>query len=75
MVLSGCARPPEQVYTHPKNGQADLAVNIQECAEIADRFGFINMSPVHQYPMDNMKDHLQRERVFRFCMLKKGYEI
>jgi hypothetical protein len=73
-VLAGCAKPPEQVYNHPKTGQVNLAAHISECGEIADRFGIINMSPVHQYPMPDMKDRFQREKVFRYCMRKNGYE-
>lgn len=75
LALAGCAKPPEQVYTHPKTGIEKLAVHVKECADMADKFGYINMSPVHQYPMPNMKDHFQREKVFRFCMMKKGYEL
>ncbi|WP_245555045.1 Ig-like domain-containing protein [Geopsychrobacter electrodiphilus] len=74
LALVGCARPPEQIYTHPKTGKADLTVDLGECAAVADRFGFINMSPVHNYPMADMKDYFQRKKVFNFCMLKKGYE-
>jgi len=74
LVLGGCAKPPEESYSHPKTGRVNLATHISECGEIADRFGIINMSPVHQYPMEDMKDHFQREKVFRYCMRKKGYE-
>lgn len=74
LALAGCAKPPEEVYSHPKTGKAQLTTHVGECNELADKFGVINMSPVHQYPMDDMKDHFQRDRVFRFCMAKKGYE-
>lgn len=74
LVLVGCAKPPEQVYHHPKTGQEYLVAHVGECGSIADRFGVINMSPVHQYPMLDMKDHFQREKVFEYCMRKKGYE-
>jgi len=74
LVLVGCAKPPEQVYTHPKTGQQFLAAHVSECSEIATKFGVINMSPVHQYPMVDMKDHFQRVKVFEYCMRKKGYE-
>lgn len=73
-LLAGCAKPSEQVYHHPKTGQEFLAAHLGECNDLADRFGIINMSPVHQYPMDDMKDHFQREKVFQYCMRKKGYE-
>ncbi len=75
LVLVGCAKSPEQVYSHPQSGKDQLAVHLNECTELADRFGFINMSPVHNYPMKDMKDRVQRQKVFRFCMMKKGYEI
>ena len=74
LVLVGCAKPPEQVYNHPKTGQVNLIAHLDECGEIAERFGIINMSPVHQYSMPDMKDRFQREKVFRYCMRKKGYE-
>lgn len=74
LVFFGCAKPPEQVYSHPKTGTAQLAGDISACQDMAQRFGLINMSPVHQYPMADMKDSFRRKRVFRFCMMKKGYE-
>ncbi len=74
LILVGCAKPPEQVYNHPKTGQEYLTAHVDECGEIADKFGVINMSPVHQYPMLDMKDCFQREKVFEYCMRKKGYE-
>ncbi len=74
LILVGCAKPPEQVYNHPKTGQKYLIAHVDECGEIADKFGVINMSPVHQYPMLDMKDCFQREKVFAYCMRKKGYE-
>lgn len=74
-VITGCAKPPEQVYSHPKTGKEELAAHISECGGVADKFGFINMSPVHNYQMDDMKDRFQREKIFHFCMTKKGYEI
>ena len=73
-VLVGCAKPPEKVYHHPKTGQEYLAAHVSQCGEIAERFGVINMSPVHQYPMIDMKDHFQRVKIFEYCMRKKGYE-
>jgi hypothetical protein len=75
LVLVGCARSPEQVYHHPKTGKENIAVHVGECGEIADKFGVVNMSPVHNFPMFDMKDYFQREKIFRFCMMKKGYEI
>lgn len=74
LMLAGCAKPPELIYNHPKTGQEHLAEHLGECGSIADKFGHINMSPVHQYPMVDMKDHFQREKVFRYCMKKKGYQ-
>ena len=73
-LLAGCAKPPEQAYKHPKTGTEHLSEHLTECGDLADKFGFINMSPVHQYPMDDMEDHFQREKVFDYCMRKKGYE-
>ncbi len=75
LALTGCAKPPEQVYHHPKTGQKNIMASINECTTVAKRYGFINMSPVHQYPMKDMKDSSRRAKVFRFCMKKKGYEI
>ncbi|MCF6180184.1 MAG: Ig-like domain-containing protein, partial [Geopsychrobacter sp.] len=74
LMVAGCAKPPEQTYYHPKTGRMNLTAHLSECGKIADHFGIINMSPVHQYPMPNMKDHFQREKVFSYCMRKKGYE-
>ena len=74
LLLVGCAKPPEEVYSHPKTGKAQLTAHISECGEVAEKFGLVNMSPVHQYPMDDMKDRTQRAKIFNFCMLKKGYE-
>jgi hypothetical protein len=74
LILVGCAKPPEQVYNHPKTGQEHLVAHLDECGDIAERFGVINMSPVHQYPMVDMKDRFQREKIFNYCMRKKGYE-
>lgn len=74
LIATGCAKPPQELYSHPKTGKTQLTAHIDECGQLADKFGFINMSPVHQYPMPDMKDGSQRERVFRFCMMKKGYE-
>ncbi len=74
LLMFGCAKPPEEVYNHPKTGLEKLAVHVNACREMATKFGVINMSPVHQYPMEDMKDLFQRKKVFNFCMLKKGYE-
>ncbi len=74
LLLVGCAKPPEQVYNHPKTGQVNLIAHLSDCGETAERFGIINMSPVHQYSMPDMKDRFQREKVFKYCMRKKGYE-
>ena len=74
-VLVGCAKSPEQVYSHPKSGQENLSAHVNECGELADRFGVINMSPIHNFPMLDMKDYFQHRKVFRFCMIQKGYEI
>ncbi len=74
LILVGCAKPPEQVYNHPKTGQEYLVSHVSECGAIADKFGIINMSPVHQYPMVDMKDRFQRDKIFQYCMRKRGYE-
>jgi hypothetical protein len=74
MLLVGCAKPPELVYHHPRTGTKELAIHIEECGRLADRFGYVNMTPVHQYAMPDMKDGFQRDKVFDYCMAKKGYE-
>ena len=75
LIFSGCAKPPEQVYSHPKTGIENLDAHISECGELAEKFGIINMSPIHNFQMEDMRDFFQRRKIFRFCMLKKGYEI
>jgi hypothetical protein len=75
LLLAGCVKPPEEIYHHPKTGQENLSMHVDECGELAERFGVVNMSPVHNYPMLDMKDYFQRVKIFRFCMLQKGYEI
>jgi len=74
VMLAGCAKPPEQTYHHPKTGIKELAVHMEECGRLADKFGYVNMTPVHQYEMPDMKDGFQRDNVFKYCMAKKGYE-
>ena len=75
LILSACAKPPEEVYSHPKIGTENLDAHISECGELAEKFGVINMSPIHNFQMEDMRDFFQRRKVFRFCMMKKGYEI
>ena len=73
-LLGGCAKPPAQTYHHPKTGTKELEADIANCGRLADKFGYVNMTPVHQYDMPDMKDGFQRDKVFDYCMAKKGYE-
>lgn len=74
MMLGGCAKPHELVYHHPKTGTKELAIHLEECGRLAEKFGYVNMTPVHQYTMPDMQDGFQRDKVFDYCMAKKGYE-